>query len=217
MKWMIVGTIACALVWAATPVLAESALAADDQATAGAVVQTSDVDLFYRVYEAADGRPTAEQLQRDYLDQGSDGLQLFIQLRNITGERIADTLAAMPAVYADARRCMAVLPRARERLEAALQTLGHLYPEARFPPITIAIGRGKPVAVAAPDTGIQSGSRPCAPSTGSIRMSRIGSSMSSPTSTSTSSRYGRNRLPTRKRPQCSTSRWSRASPSSSPS
>jgi hypothetical protein len=121
------------------------------------VVRIADVDLFYRVYDAADGHPTAEQLQRNYLDQGSDGLQLLARLRNVTGERIADTLARNPALYADAKRCLAALPQARERLETALRTLGRLHPEARFPAITIAIGRGKPVAVGAPDTGIQVG------------------------------------------------------------
>lgn len=62
-----------------------------------------------------------------------------------------------PSLYADAKRCLAVLPRARERLETALHTLRRLYPDALFPPVTIAIGRGKPVAVGAPDTGIQVG------------------------------------------------------------
>jgi uncharacterized protein YjaZ len=43
---------------------------------------------------------------------------------------------------------MAVLPRVHNRLATALRTLGRLYPSARFPPVTIAISRGKPVAVA---------------------------------------------------------------------
>ncbi|MBD9436561.1 lytic murein transglycosylase [Pseudoxanthomonas sp. PXM03] len=123
----------------------------------GAVVQTDDVALFYRVYDAAGGKPTAAQLQRDYLEQGSEGLRLFARLRNTTGQRIADAVARDPALYADARRCLAVLPQARARLEKALRDLGGLYGEARFPPVTIAIGRGKPIAIGAPDTGIQVG------------------------------------------------------------
>src|SRR3546814_5263661 len=66
-------------------------------------------------------------------------------------------LAKNPSLYTGAKRCIAVLPRARERLEAALHKLGRLYPDARFPPVTVAIGRGKPVAMGAPDTGIQVG------------------------------------------------------------
>jgi hypothetical protein len=151
------GIVACALAFATAPVLAEDAPATRSAATAGAVVHTEDVDLFYRIYDAADGHPTAEQLQRDYLDQGSDGLQVLVRERNVTGQRIADMLAKNPSLYTGAKRCLAVLPRARERLEAALHKLGRLYPEARFPPVTVAIGRGKPVAIGAPDTGIQVG------------------------------------------------------------
>jgi hypothetical protein len=154
-----IGAVACALAFAATSVPAQHAPAADSAsaATAEAVVQTGDVDLFYRIYDNANGHPSAEQLQHEYLDQGSEGLHLFARLRNISGQRIADALAANPSLYADAKRCLAVLPRAQQRLETALRTLGRLYPLARFPPVTIAIGRGKPVAIGAPDTGIQVG------------------------------------------------------------
>jgi hypothetical protein len=38
-----------------------------------------------------------------------------------------------------------------------LRKFGDLYPEARFPPITIAVGRGKPVGVGGRDTGVQIG------------------------------------------------------------
>jgi len=155
--WIRACVVAGALALAIAPALAQSAPAADDAAMAGAVVRTDDVDLFYRVYDKSGGHPTAEQLQRDYLDQGSEGLHLFARLRNISGQRIADTLAKNPSLYADAKRCLAVLPQVRERLETALHTLGRLYADARFPPVTIAIGRGKPVAVGAPDTGIQVG------------------------------------------------------------
>jgi len=47
-------------------------------------ISTSDVDLFYRVYDPAKGSPTAEALQRDYLDAGSDGLRHFIPHRIIS-------------------------------------------------------------------------------------------------------------------------------------
>jgi hypothetical protein len=52
---------------------------------------------------------------------------------------------------------MVVLPRVRQRLQVALRTLRDLYPEARFPPVTIAVGRGKPVGVGYPATGVQIG------------------------------------------------------------
>ena len=152
-----IGAVLC--VWSASL----AAMAADAvyvpvrAATAGSVIQTTDVDRFYRVYDAAGGHPTAEQIQRDYLDQGSEGLQVLARERNVTGQRIADALAKDPSLYTGAKRCLPALPPARERLEAALRKLARLYPEARFPPVTVAIGRGKPVAIGAADTGIQVG------------------------------------------------------------
>jgi hypothetical protein len=121
------------------------------------VIQIEDVERFYRVYDAAGGRPTAEQLQRDYLDPGSEGLHQLAKVRSVTGAKIAEALARNPALYSDARRCAAVLPKVQQRLRAALHTLGRLYPQARFPPVTIAIGRGKPVGVGSPATGVQIG------------------------------------------------------------
>ncbi len=120
-------------------------------------IHTEDVERFYRIYEAAGGRPTAEQLQRDYLDQGSEGLHQLAKLRNVTGVRIADNLAKRPEIYTNAKRCLAVLPRVRQRVEVALRELLRVYPQARTPPVTIAVGRGKPVGVGSPVTGLQIG------------------------------------------------------------
>jgi len=121
------------------------------------VIQIEDVDRFYKVYDAAGGHPTADQIQHDYIDPGSDGLHHFAEVRNISGTTIAKTLAEHPEIYSGAKRCMAVLPRVRQRLQAALLELGRLYPEARFPPVTIAVGRGKPVAIGGPAYGVEVG------------------------------------------------------------
>mgnify|MGYP001044954513 FL=1 len=121
------------------------------------VIETEDVERFYRIYDANHGKPSAEQLQRDYLDAGSDGLHTLARLRRVTGQRIADQIAADPSLYEQARRCAAVLPTTVDRLAAVTRKLSRLYPPARFPPISIAIGRGRPVGVGGPVTGLQIG------------------------------------------------------------
>ncbi len=121
------------------------------------LIHTEDVTRFYAVYDAAGGHPTAEQLQHDYIDPGSEGLHQLARLREVTGARMAAALAAHPQMYAAARRCTVVLPRVRTRVEAALHELGHRYPQAQFPPVTIAVGRGKPVGVGSARTGLQIG------------------------------------------------------------
>lgn len=111
------------------------------------LIHTGDVDRFFQIYEAAGGKPTAEVLQRDYLDQGSEGLKTFAKLRRVTGERIAEAIAKEPATYENARRCAAHLPRATARLAAALAKLEAAYPEIARKPIYLVVGRGRPVGV----------------------------------------------------------------------
>src|SRR3546814_3795172 len=62
-------------------------------------------------------------------------------MRRITPEKLAAALSKKPQVFADARGCAANLPEIRTRLVAATDRLAQLYPAAKFPPITIAIGR----------------------------------------------------------------------------
>ena len=63
----LIGVLACATI----PGTARSATAKAANTAAGPVIQTEDVERFYKVYEAAGGHPTADQLQHDYLDPGS--------------------------------------------------------------------------------------------------------------------------------------------------
>jgi len=139
------------------PWFSSPAAGSSNAADQGPVIYTEDVDRFYKIYDAAGGHPTAEQLQRDYLDSGSEGLHHLAQARRVTGTAIAENIAKHPEVYSNAKRCLAVLPQVRQREEAALRKLGELYPEAKFPPVTIAVGRGKPVAIGSPVNGVQIG------------------------------------------------------------
>ena len=154
---MKVRTLALLIILALTSMRAVCAVLANPGLTDGPVIRIDDVGRFYTVYDGADGHPTAEQLQRDYLDVGSDGLRIFAKVRNITGANMASALAKTPAIYSDAKRCAAVLPVVRERLSVAMVRLASLYPSARFPPVTVAVGRGRPVAAGGPTDGVMVG------------------------------------------------------------
>src|SRR3990170_7438129 len=84
----------------------------------GPEIRTDDVARFYAVYDSAQGKPTAQQLQQEYLARASPGLVEFTKLRRITGERIAAAIAERPAVFAEARQCVAVLPAVKTRVAA---------------------------------------------------------------------------------------------------
>jgi hypothetical protein len=119
-------------------------------------IEVDDVYRFYALYDAMDGAPTAGQLQQ-YIDTGSEGLRAFAELRRTTGARIAEAIATSPGMYVQAKRCLEPLPRVRARVADALVELGRLYPDARPAPVTIAVGRGKPVGIGSHVTGIQIG------------------------------------------------------------
>lgn len=117
----------------------------------GPEIRTVDVDRFYALYDATGGKPDQSRIQRDYLDGASDGFAAFMRMRRITAERIAATMAADPGLYVRARECARHLPAIRTRLSASLGKLRTYYPEAKLPPVTLAIGRGKPVGTANAD------------------------------------------------------------------
>ena len=123
----------------------------------GAVVETADVDRFYRLYDAAGGSPSAQTLQREYIDVGTDGLKAFARLRRVNGATIAENVSRNPDAYERARLCADSLPNVTERLSDALRKLSNVYPDARNPAVTIVVGRGKPVGIGYPDTGVQIG------------------------------------------------------------
>jgi hypothetical protein len=145
---LIVAIIACLTVSCATP-------GGGVKSSAAIEIRTEDVSRFYDIYDRANGQPTAAQLQRFYVEPGSEGLRHLMGARNVTAERIARALADQPELYANARTCLDALPRIRERLRQSFDELLRRYPEASRPPVTILISRGKPVAIAGPGTGVQ--------------------------------------------------------------
>lgn len=118
-------------------------------------IRTEDVIRFYSLYEATGGHPTADQIQRDYLDAGTEGLRHLTQVRNVTAKGIASAMTSQPELYTNARMCMAALPRIRKRLELTFANLLRLYPEAARPAVTLLVSRGKPLAIAGPGGGVQ--------------------------------------------------------------
>ncbi|KGB57925.1 DUF2268 domain-containing putative Zn-dependent protease [Sphingopyxis sp. SE2] len=104
-------------------------------------IATSDVDRFYALYDDPALAAQPEVVAARYLATPSPGLAEFMVMRRITPEKLAAALGKKPQVFADARGCAANLPAVRTRLVAATDRLAQIYPAAKFPPITIAIGR----------------------------------------------------------------------------
>lgn len=116
--------------------------ASDGQAAPSRVtIETSDVDRFFALYDDPTYASEPDALAARYLAGASPGLVEFMAMRRITSERVAKALREKPQIFANARGCAAKLGNVRARLVAATDRLAALYPAAKFPPITIAIGR----------------------------------------------------------------------------
>lgn len=101
-----------------------------------------DVDRFYKMFDAANGKPTADQVRRDYIEAGSPGVRDFIPSRIQSPEALAAKIAADRGLYERARRCQSILPKVERRMRASYLAFQWAYPEARLPDTTILIGRG---------------------------------------------------------------------------
>jgi hypothetical protein len=117
------------------------ALSARADAPRSVEVRTSDVTTFYRIYDAANGKPSAITLQKDYIDKGTDGVRQFVPHRIVSGEALASEVASQKSVYKSARSCMKALPAVKAKLQGAFRRLANLDPQATFPPVTILVGR----------------------------------------------------------------------------
>lgn len=132
-----------ALILIASPVALLQAQAAERIVSARhIIVQTDDVTRFFKVLDANQGRPSADDLQHGYLDAGTDALRSFTDRRIGSMERLARAIQDKPALFAKARTCATALPSIRTRVAAAVDRLGALLPSARFPPVTVLVGRG---------------------------------------------------------------------------
>lgn len=112
----------------------------------GPQVSTIDASRFYALYDSSGGRPSVAQLA-GYLAEGSAGLADLAKARRVTAERIADAIASQPELYVHGRSCLAELPAVKQRLAQVFGNLQAIYPQATFPPVTIAVGRGRPVGL----------------------------------------------------------------------
>jgi hypothetical protein len=87
--------------------------------------------------------PTAEILQRDYLDGAGPGVAIFTPLRIVNAQRLALAVATKPETYRYAiRECIPRLPALQSDLRAIYLAFTGLLPERPLPAIEIVFGAG---------------------------------------------------------------------------
>lgn len=125
---------------------------AEDPLTA--TIRTEDADRFADLFERTNGRPSAEQLQREYLRPGSYGVHVFTPNRIRDATALAKAVAAQPERYARAvRTCLPIAKQATPELRAIYLALHGLFPERPLPRIYLVFGSGNSGGTA--DAGAQ--------------------------------------------------------------
>lgn len=87
--------------------------------------------------------PTAEILQRGYLDGAGPGVGIFTPMRIVDAQRLAQAVAAKPETYRHAiQECLPQLPALQSDLRAIYLAYAGLLPERPLPSIEIVFGAG---------------------------------------------------------------------------
>ncbi|HYY95763.1 MAG TPA: DUF2268 domain-containing putative Zn-dependent protease [Pyrinomonadaceae bacterium] len=102
-------------------------------------IVTSDIDNFWRAYDAARPDYCLGFFQREYFDKGSDGLKAFKRAR-INQCSFVETLAAHPRYYASIRESTLRVQSMQGQMRESFRKLKALYDGAVFPDVYFLVG-----------------------------------------------------------------------------
>ena len=102
-------------------------------------IVTSDIDNFWKAYDAARPDYCFGVFQREYFDKGSDGLKAFKRAR-INQCSFIETLASHPRYYVSIRESTLRINSMKEPIQASFRKLKSLYDDAVFPDVYFLIG-----------------------------------------------------------------------------
>lgn len=116
-----------------------------------ATIHLEDAERFARLYIATNGKPTAAQLQIEYLDPGSYAVTVFTPSRIQNANNLAAEIAKNPASYDRAvKQCLPQIRRYNADLRAIYLALHGLLPDQKLPQIYVLFGAGSSGGTAGP-------------------------------------------------------------------
>ena len=119
-----------------------------------AKVDDSAAQRFARLWRETGGKPTAAQLQAQYLDNGGRAIEVFTPGRIGNAERLAGKIAANSELYRNAvEKCLPWVDATNAQLRATYLGLKGLFPERDLPQIAVVVGADNSGGTAA--SGIQ--------------------------------------------------------------
>lgn len=140
----------------AAVMIATSAMAADSTPPPAldaltVEIETGDADRFAALFERTGGKLSAEQLEQDYIDPGSAGLEIFKPHRIVDGKKLATAIAGHPEIYAKAiQTCLPVIKQTTPELRATYLAFQGLFPNKPLPRIYLVVGANNSGGTAGP-------------------------------------------------------------------
>lgn len=100
---------------------------------------TEDVDRFWQAYEEM--QRTDKNTFQAYIDQGTPGLEGFIENRILGADSLYAMVTKRKDDYLKSRNLLDGLEAKRKRIQSIYAAMKYWYPEAVFPPIYFVVGR----------------------------------------------------------------------------
>ena len=130
-----------------------------------ATIDARDALRFARLMPA-DALPTADTLQRDYLDGATSAIAVFTPIRIVNAQHLAKAIASNPESYRYAiRECLPRLPALQADLRAIYLAYAGLLPERPLPAIEVVFGAGNSGGTASQDAQVLGLEVTCPPGT----------------------------------------------------
>ena len=116
---------------------------AGDLSVLDAKVISEDADRFAAIFEASNGKPSAEALLKGYLEPGTEGVRVFTKGRIKNAEHLAKTIAENPELY---RRgidvCLPIAKEMTDVLRSVYLGLNGLLNYPELPKVYVVFGAG---------------------------------------------------------------------------
>ncbi len=129
-------------------------------------IETTAAQRFAKLFHATNGKPTAAQLQSDYLDNGGRGVEIFTPYRIENAQNLAAAIAAQPDRYRYAiDTCLPLVEGLNGEMRSIYLAYSGLLPEKPLPAVHVLFGAGNSGGTAFADAQVLGLEVMCGPGT----------------------------------------------------
>lgn len=148
-KSVLMGAVATLAIASVVPAIAQEQVSPADALSA--TIDMRDVERFAKLWKKTGGRPTAAQLDAEYIQGGGPGVKIYTPFRIIDGANLAKQVVAKPELYQQAiGKCLPWVANSTADLRSIYLAMRGLLPEKPLPRIYMVIGGANSGGTAGP-------------------------------------------------------------------